>query len=85
MINAVAHATEVDQASASASNSRPAAQAPATQAKPTASLAPDTVTLTSAVLQEASESPAQTAREAGGGDQQAQRLLAKQASARKTE
>jgi hypothetical protein len=33
-----------------------------------------------AALQEASESPVQTAKEAGTGDRQAQRLLAKEAA-----
>lgn len=43
----------------------------------------DTVQLSSlaqAALQEASETPTQTAKEANGGDAQAQRLLAKEAA-----
>jgi hypothetical protein len=35
-----------------------------------------------AALKESSETPAQTAQEAGSGDPQAQRLLAKQAAAK---
>ena len=45
----------------------------------------DTVQLSSAAqaaLQEALETPAQTAKEAGGGDLQAKRLVAKQAAAK---
>jgi len=36
-------------------------------------------------MKEASETPAQTAKEAGSGDRQAQRLLAKEAAAQKAE
>jgi hypothetical protein len=49
---------------------------------------PDTVQLSStaqaalAAAQEAKETPAQTAREASGGDRQAQRLLARENAAR---
>jgi hypothetical protein len=51
----------------------------------------DTVQLSSAAqallaaMKEASETPAQTATEAGSGDRQAQRLLAKEAAAQKAE
>jgi hypothetical protein len=75
-----------------------AAQAPASQPNPVSSKAAqpkpqsksqptnvDTVKLTSgakAVLQEALESPAQTAKEASARDAQAKRLIAKEAAAR---
>ena len=52
------------------------------QAKPQSS-AGDTVQISNAakaLLQEATETPAQTAKEANGGDRQAQRLLAKEAA-----
>lgn len=66
-------------APASSTNSRPAAsKAPASQS--------DQVHLSStalAALQEASETPAQTAKEAHAGDRQAQKLLAKQSLAAK--
>ncbi|MGD0282978.1 MAG: hypothetical protein ABSB95_11520 [Dissulfurispiraceae bacterium] len=48
----------------------------------------DTVQVSSAAqaaLQEATETAAQTAKEASAGDHQAQRLLAKEAAARATE
>ncbi len=47
----------------------------------------DTVQISSAALalQEAIETPTQTAKEASAGDHQAQRLLAKEAATRKTE
>ncbi len=58
------------------------------QTPPTASTAApvDTVQISSAALaalKEAQETPAQTAKEAGAGDVQAQRLLAKEAAAKK--
>jgi hypothetical protein len=62
-----------------------------TQSKPPstkASAGQDTVQLSStaqatlAALKEATETPAQTAQEAGNGDPQAQRLLAEQAAAK---
>jgi hypothetical protein len=55
----------------------------ATQSKPESTTKTDTVQLSSiaqAALKEATETPAQTAKEANGGDRQAQRLLAKQAA-----
>ncbi len=59
----------------------PAAQASSAPVKPQAPVA-DTVQLSSgsrAALQELSETPAQTAKEAAGGDAQAKRLLAREA------
>jgi hypothetical protein len=58
-----------------------AGQAPASNPAPT-----DTVKISTAAQkasQEAQETPAQTAKEAGHGDQQAIRLLAKQAAVKK--
>jgi len=58
----------------------PAAQASSAPVKPQAPVA-DTVQLSSgsrAALQELSETPAQTAKEAAGGDAQAKRLLARE-------
>jgi hypothetical protein len=55
-----------------------------TQPKPEPA-ATDTVKISGAAmaaLQEAMETPAQTAKEAGKGDRQAQRLLAKEAAAK---
>ena len=75
----------------SAAQTQPVAQSagPSTQkpAKPTPQSAPmDTVRLSStaqarlAALQEVRETPAQTTKEAGQGDRQAQRLLAKESA-----
>jgi hypothetical protein len=77
-----------------AAQTQPVAQSKGTSTqKPTqpdsqTATSPDTVQLskaaqaTLAALQEARETPAQTAREAGKGDRQAQRLLAKEAAAK---
>jgi hypothetical protein len=59
----------------------------ATQSKPESTNKTDTVQLSSiaqVALKEATETPAQTAKEANGGDRQAQRLLAKQAAEKLT-
>ena len=59
----------------------PAAQASSTPVKPQAAIT-DTVQLSGgsrAALQELSETPAQTAKEAAAGDAQAKRLLAREA------
>jgi hypothetical protein len=75
MLNPVSHATEA-QATAHAA-ARPPAPQPQPHAAPT-----DTVQLsaTAKAVQETLETSAQTAREAAGGDNQAQRLLAKEAA-----
>lgn len=68
------------QPAAQPADVRPRAPAPQPQSVPT-----DTVQLSSAAqaaLQEALETPAQTAKEAGTGDPQARRLLAKEAAAK---
>ena len=72
------------QAAACSSGPNSTAPAPPAKVKPAAAKS-DTVELSSAAqatlaaLKEASETPAQTAQEAGGGDAQAQRLLATEA------
>jgi|GEM_PF-1985973 hypothetical protein len=68
------------QPAAQPADVRPKAPAPQPQSVPT-----DTVQLSSAAqaaLQEALETPAQTAKEAGTGDAQAERLLAKETAAK---
>ena len=95
MVSAMARATQTDPTTASATQTRHAAKSPtarpkSTQSQPqsTTSTTMDTVQISSAaqaVLREAIETPAQTAKEASSGDHQAQRLLAKEAAARKTE
>ena len=92
MTTTITNATQADPTAASATQTRPVAK-PATsspkttQAQPAskASIPTDTVKISTAAqaLQEAKETPAQTAKEAQGGDHQAQRLLAKDAAARK--
>ena len=80
-ISNVTHATPV-----APSKGTPAPRA--TQPKPQPAVSPDTVQLTGpaqaalAALKETRETPAQTAKEAGQGDRQAQRLLAKEAAAK---
>ena len=74
----------------SATHTQPVAQSQSTASSPAktqggATAKPDTAQLSSAAqaaLTEATETPAQTAKEAGGGDIQAQRLLAKEAAAK---
>lgn len=66
---------------------QPAAPPPSSQAKPQASTM-DTVQISNAaraMMQEAIENPAQTAKEAAAGDRQAMRLMAKEAAARASE
>jgi hypothetical protein len=52
----------------------------AAPANPSASVAGAAISAAVAALKEATETSAQTAKEAAGGDRQAQRLLAKQAA-----
>lgn len=73
--------TQAPAGSPATTQSQTASTATLSGAAPSA----DTVTISAAakaMLQEARETPAQTAREAAGGDHQAQRLLAKEAAAR---
>ena len=79
MISSVSNA--LPQQVESAQPATPAAQASSTPVKPQAPVT-DTVQLSGgskAALQELSETPAQTAKEAAGGDAQARRLLAREA------
>ena len=80
MISPVSSATHVQpQAAVQPSQTRQPAQASAPKAAVT-----DTVQLSNAakILQEAVETPAQTAKEAGSGDLQAKALLAREAAQR---
>jgi hypothetical protein len=78
MLNSVSGASQIQPAA------HPATQSPkATQSKTESPKKTDTVQLSSiaqASFQEATETPTQTAKEASGGDHQAQRLLARQAA-----
>jgi hypothetical protein len=84
MINAVSNATQAEPVYQSAGTSTSSQ----TQPDPKSTSAVDSVQLskatqaTLAVLQEAQETPTQTAKEAGHGDLQAQHLLAKEAAAK---
>lgn len=86
MVSALSNATQSQPvAPFAATSSGKTAQS---NSQATTSPTTDTVQLSSAAQaalaaqKEAVESPAQTAREASGGDRQAQRLLAKQVAAR---
>jgi hypothetical protein len=78
MLNAISNVTQTPNVTESTNpNSKPA------QSKPSGASTTDTVHLSSvaqSLIQEATETPAQTAREAAGGDVQARRLLAKEAA-----
>ncbi len=84
MINAVSNATQAEPVHQSAGTSTQSQNQP----EPKSTSAVDSVHLsqaaqtTLAVLQEARETPTQTAKEAGHGDLQAQHLLAKEAAAK---
>lgn len=80
MISSVSNAAHVQAVA-------PAVAQPASAPKPTAQAQPqaaprDTVQISAAAqaIKEAIENPAQTAKEAAGGDAQARRLLAKEAA-----
>ena len=78
MISPVSSATHAQsQAAVQPSQARPPAQASAPKAAVT-----DTVQISNAakILQEATEAPSQTAREAASGDRQAKALLATEAA-----
>jgi hypothetical protein len=79
MVSSVTGAPQIQPAAKSA-----AASPKPVQVKPKAAVM-DTVhvsTAAKAALQEATETPAQTAKEAQSGDKQAQRLLAKEKAAK---
>ncbi|MCU1274598.1 MAG: hypothetical protein JWO48_2029 [Bryobacterales bacterium] len=88
MVNSVSAAVPTQPAAANATDSK---KAPAPKQKSSADADTDTVHISSAAqaklstaqaaLQEAAETPAQTAKEASGGDGQAQRLLARETQA----
>jgi hypothetical protein len=88
MISAVtiAHQAEPPVAANAAQPKATASATPSqkpTQTASSASAPSDTVQISSAaqaLLKESRETPAQTAKEAAGGDHQAQRLLAKEAA-----
>lgn len=91
MSNSISSAPPV-QPAAEANASRPVAKPSnasqqSTQARPQQAAEPkDTVQISAAAqaaIKEAAETPSQTAKEAASGDQQAQRLLAKEATAQK--
>ena len=94
MASAITNTTQADTTAASATLAPPAAKSATSSQKSAQSQPPstvstpaDTVQISSAAkaaLQEALETRAQTANEARSGDHQAQRLLAKEAAARKT-
>jgi hypothetical protein len=94
MVNPITSATHTDPATASTTQTEPVAKSATssqksaqTQPQSTTSTSKDTVHISSAAqaaVQEALETQAQTVKEAGSGDQQAQRLLAKEAAAKKT-
>jgi hypothetical protein len=80
MISSISNAVQ-HQLEPAAQPAKAPAQPSSTQVKQHAPVT-DTVQLTNgtkAALQELAETPAQTAKEAAGGDAQARRLLAKQA------
>ena len=84
MVSAISNATQTQPVAQSmgASTQKP------TQSKPQSATTTDSVQLSQtaqamlATLQEAGETPAQTAKEASLGDLQAKRLLAKEAAAK---
>ncbi len=90
MISAVTHATQTEPTGAVAAQSQPVAKSVTSSQKSTpsqpqskTSIPTDTVQISNAAkaaLQETIETPAETAKEASGGDRQAQRLLAKEAA-----
>jgi hypothetical protein len=94
MIHGISRATQHELATTSAVRNQPVSKEASTQkssaSKPesTGSTAQDKVNISSAAqaaVQEAMETPAQTAQEARDGDHQAQRLLAKERASEKNE
>ena len=89
MVSSVTSSTQADPTSTNAAQAPPAAQPTtstekAAQAKSTAAEVKDTVTIsaTAQAIQEANETQQQSVKEAQSGDQQAQRLVAKELAAR---
>ena len=93
MVNAVASQSHPENQSQIANSAPIVARATSLAQKPAEPQSPsnaakDTVHISNAaqlLLRESLETPAQTAREANGGDRQAQRLLAKEAAAKLAE
>ena len=84
MVSAISHATQpqpVDKTTAAAPK-KPAPAKPAPAPKTDSVQLSQTAQAALAAMQEATETPAQTAKEANQGDMQAQRLLAKEAAAK---
>ena len=82
MIHATTSSTQAPASQTTTASAKTPQPKPQSKSQPTNV---DTVKLTSgakAVLQEALESPAQTAKEASAGDAQAKRLIAKETAAR---
>ena len=79
MVTPISQATPVQAPQTAAPAARPAPQPPTQPAR----LPEDTVQLSAAakLMQEASETPALTLKEAGAGDLQAKRLLAREEAA----
>jgi hypothetical protein len=84
MASAITSATQTQPVVQSATSSQ---KLPQSTLQPTSSSHTDTVRISSAgraALEEATETSAQTAKEAHSGDRQAQKLLAKEADAAKS-
>ena len=88
MVPAITNTSHAAAAAGSETQTQPVAKSATSSTQshpqPAARIITDTVQISSAAqaLQEAIESPAQTAKEASAGDHQAQRLLAREAAAR---
>ena len=94
MISAITSLAQINSTAASANPTPPPTNAAVSTPKTGATQVPaasqaitDTVQISNAAraIQEAIETPAQTAKEASNGDRQAQKLLAREAAAHKTE
>ena len=89
MVSSITSATQTEPTTAPVAKTQPAAKSTSPSEKPTQSKPSaeptDTVKISVAAqaMQEATETPQQTAKEAQGGDQQAKRLVAKEAAAEK--
>jgi hypothetical protein len=84
MVSAISHATQtqpVARATATATRKPAPSKSSSAPKSDTVQLSP-TAQAALAAMKEATETPAQTAKEAGQGDRQAQRLLAKEAAAK---
>jgi len=80
MITAITNPTTATQTQPAAKTA-PAPKPAASSAASTSANVTDTIQISNtakAMMQEVTETPAQTAKEAGAGDRQAQRLLAKE-------